>query len=136
MNSFWIPQLGGQLYAMPGMSGQLHLLASQEGNFNGVSANISGAGFAGMTFDAKSTSAQNFANWTRAVQESPNTLSMAAYNKLDRPSENNPVAYYSSGTKDLYDTILMKYDGPGTSMSAMGPGGSQPMSGTQSMGMQ
>jgi cytochrome o ubiquinol oxidase subunit 2 len=136
MNSFWVPQLGGQIYAMPGMSSQLHLMASQTGNFNGVSANISGTGFAGMTFDAKATSAQDFANWTRYVQESPHTLSMSAYNKLDQPSQNNPVAYYSSGTQDLYDTILAKYDGPGTAMSAMGSGGNQSMSGMQDTDMQ
>src|SRR5665213_829593 len=50
MNSFWIPSLGGQIMAMPGMTTQLNLLASSIGTFNGVSANISGAGFAGMAF--------------------------------------------------------------------------------------
>ena len=136
MNSFWIPQLGGQIYAMPGMSSQLHLLASQTGNFNGVSANISGAGFAGMTFDARATSARGFASWASSVQHSPNNLNMAAYNKLNRPSPDNPVAYYSSRGGDLYDTILMKYDGPGTAMSAMGSGGSQSMPNMQSTDMQ
>ncbi|HEY5259644.1 MAG TPA: cytochrome ubiquinol oxidase subunit II, partial [Rhabdochlamydiaceae bacterium] len=31
MNSFWIPELGGQIYAMPGMKAQLHLIADTLG---------------------------------------------------------------------------------------------------------
>ncbi len=119
MNSFWIPQLGGQIYAMPGMSTNLHLLASQTGNFRGLSANISGAGFSGMNFTAQATSDKEFAQWTHTVQQSSNSLSMNAYDKLGQPSANNPVTYYSSGASDLYGTILAKYDGPGTAMSGM-----------------
>jgi len=48
MNSFWLPQLGGQVYAMSGMSSELHLMADEPGTYNGVSANISGEGFAGI----------------------------------------------------------------------------------------
>ena len=53
MNSFWIPQLGGQIYAMPGMSTKLHLIANEAGSYRGSSSNISGNGFAGMIFTAK-----------------------------------------------------------------------------------
>jgi len=133
MNSFWIPQLGGQIYSMPGMSGQLHLMASQYGSFNGLSANISGAGFSGMTFVARSSSEKDFESWAHHASQSQNNLSLAAYNNLDRPSQNNPVAYYSSPKDNLYGTILAKYDGPGTSMSGMYTGGKTSMSG---MGMQ
>ncbi|HVA10773.1 MAG TPA: ubiquinol oxidase subunit II [Candidatus Dormibacteraeota bacterium] len=133
MNSFWIPQLGGQIYSMPGMSSQLHLMASQDGSFNGLSANISGTGFAGMTFVARSSSLKAFEAWAHNASQSQDKLSLAAYNKLDRPSQNNPVAFYSSPTKNLYGTILAKYDGPGTAMSGMYTGGSASMSG---MGMQ
>jgi cytochrome o ubiquinol oxidase subunit 2 len=129
MNSFWIPQLGGQIYSMPGMSTQLHLMASQYGSFNGLSANISGAGFSGMTFVAKSSSEQSFNNWTHTVQKSRSSLNMTAYNQLLRPSEYNKAAYYSSPQANLYGTILAKYDGPGTAMSGMGSGGDQSMSG-------
>ena len=134
MNSFWIPQLGGQIYAMPGMSTQLHLMANQTGSFNGVSANISGSGFAGMNFIARSSSEQSFQSWVHSVQHSHGVLNMAAYNKLARPSTDNPAAYYSSSQGNLYGTILMKYDGPGTAMSPTGTGGYQPtMSGMQGM---
>src|ERR1039458_5291309 len=133
MNSFWIPQLGGQIYSMPGMSSQLHLMASQDGSFNGLSANISGAGFSGMTFIARSSSEKAFDSWAHNASQSQDNLSLAAYNKLDRPSQNNPVAYYSSPKQDLYATILAKYDGPATAVPGTNAGGATSMSG---MGMQ
>ena len=56
MNSFWIPHLGGQIYAMPGMKTLLHLIADEPGDYRGSSANLSGEGFAGMVFTAKAAS--------------------------------------------------------------------------------
>jgi cytochrome o ubiquinol oxidase subunit 2 len=53
MNSFWIPNLGGQVYAMSGMSTELHLQADNPGIYRGSSANISGAGFAHMNFNSQ-----------------------------------------------------------------------------------
>jgi cytochrome o ubiquinol oxidase subunit 2 len=136
MNSFWVPQLGGQIYAMPGMVTQLNLLASQKGDFRGSSANISGDGFAGMVFTARATSEKDFQSWVQSTSQVNSSLSLAAYNQLDRPSEYNPVKLYSSPASNLYDTILMKYDGPGTAMSSMNSGGYQPMTGMQGMDMQ
>lgn len=112
MNSFWIPQLGGQIYAMPGMATQLHLKAGSAGSFRGSSANISGRGFAGMTFTAKASSQQDFNNWVKSAKKSPNHLSFKAYNQLAKPSLNNPASYYASTTPKLYDIIIMKYMGP------------------------
>jgi len=112
MNSFWIPQLGGQIYAMSGMSTRLSLMASDMGSYNGSSANLSGAGFAGMKFVAKATSRADFDTWVSAAAQSPSTLTRAEYDKLARPSQNNPVASYSLGLQDLYDGIVMKYMTP------------------------
>jgi len=56
MNSFFIPGLGGQIYAMAGMQTKLHLIANQKAEMDGISANYSGAGFTGMKFKAISTS--------------------------------------------------------------------------------
>lgn len=109
MNSFWIPQLGGQIYAMPGMSTQLHLMASSDGTFNGSSANISGDGFAGMSFVAQSSSAAQFNDWVQSVKQSSQSLSQQAYSKLSSPSEYNPISYYSSAANNLYNTIILKY---------------------------
>jgi cytochrome o ubiquinol oxidase subunit 2 len=119
MNSFWIPQLGGQIYAMPGMSTQLHLMASVDGSFNGSSANISGAGFSGMTFVAKASSQADFDRWVRSAQRSPQTLNQGTYNSLAQPSENNPIASYTADDSGLYDTIINKYMLPAGQMSGM-----------------
>lgn len=112
MNSFWIPQLGGQIYAMSGMSTQLNLIASSVGDYNGVSANISGSGFSGMHFIAKASSSSDFDNWVNSTKQVSNRLSVANYQELALPSKDVPVTYYSSVDAQLYDTIVMKYMTP------------------------
>jgi cytochrome o ubiquinol oxidase subunit 2 len=121
MNSLWIPQLSGQVYAMSGMSTQLHLMANKTGDFRGVSANISGVGFAGMHFIARSSNDADFTDWVHGIQQNGNSLNQAQYNDLARPSQNNPAAYFSPVAPNLYDTILLKYMGPqnSTAMSSM-----------------
>ncbi len=109
MNSFWIPQLGGQIYAMPGMRTELHLIANETGNFRGSSANISGEGFAGMTFIAKASSEEDFAHWVQTSQRSTNSLDQAEYDQLVKPSSYNPVISYSLADRDLYERIVTKY---------------------------
>ena len=119
MNSFWIPQLGGQIYAMPGMKTQLHLMADQSGDYNGSSANISGRGFSGMTFTARASTQANFDKWVKMASRSPDPLNQTAYNKLAQPSQNNPVAYYSPVGSSLYDNIMIKYMMPLTNAPGM-----------------
>ena len=121
MNSFWIPQLGGQIYAMPGMQTQLHLLASTDGNFYGSSSNISGSGFAGMHFVAKASSNADFQKWVSSVRHSSSHLSLSQYGQLARPSQNNPTTYYASAETGLFDNIIGKYIGPLNGMPGMGP---------------
>jgi len=109
MNSFWIPQLGGQIYAMPGMSTQLHLESFGVGTYDGLSANISGAGFAGMKFRANSVSQADFDQWVANVKQSPNILGQSQYAALSAPSQNVPVTLYSAVDKSLYNDAIMKY---------------------------
>lgn len=109
MNSFWIPQLGGQIYAMPGMSTQLNLMASRDGIFNGSSANISGEGFSGMTFTVKATSSSDYSNWLNQLGRSSKKLNLRAYNQLAKPSQYNPVVDYSNVVPNLYNSIVYKY---------------------------
>ena len=116
MNSFWIPQLGGQIYAMPGMSTHLHLMADSQGTYRGSSANISGKGFAGMDFSAKSSSQADFDQWVALVHQTKNHLSLAEYNSLAKPSQNNALSYYSSSQSGLYDRIVMKYMMPASQL--------------------
>jgi len=113
MNSFWIPQLGSQIYAMPGMSTQLHLMASKAGSYKGSSANISGNGFSGMAFSAKAETEADFDAWTSTTAKTAPKLTLDSYGRLAKPSRNNPVSYYSLSTDNLYDYIVMKYMEPG-----------------------
>lgn len=108
MNSFWIPQLGGQVYAMPGMGTQLHLMANKTGDFYGSSANISGKGFAGMNFVATASSRAEFNTWvTDAKKTSP--LTLERYAKIAQPTTSQDKLTFSSPAAGLYDTIISKY---------------------------
>ncbi|WP_028534493.1 ubiquinol oxidase subunit II [Paludibacterium yongneupense] len=111
MNSFFIPQLGGQIYAMTGMMTRLHLIANEAGSYDGLSSNYSGAGFSGMHFKAIATrTPAEFDAWVKQVREkSSRTLDAAAFDALSKPSENHPVEYFSSVTPDLFTTILNRY---------------------------
>jgi len=109
MNSFQIPALGGQIYAMAGMQTKMHYLATEMGVYDGRSVSFSGDGFSGMAFKAHVTSDAEFKAWVKSVQASPNKLTMDVYNQLVQPSENNPVVYYSSFVDGLYNTVIMKF---------------------------
>jgi cytochrome o ubiquinol oxidase subunit 2 len=111
MSSFWIPNLGGQLYTMTGHVNRLNLIADTIGEYPGSSAEINGAGFSGMKFIAHATFAEDFDSWVQQIKLSPEILDAAAYDKLLSPSENNPVAYYSSTDQRLFGNIITKYLG-------------------------
>lgn len=114
MNSFWIPQLGGQVYAMAGMITKLHLMADKQGIYTGSSANISGEGFAGMKFTARSTTDADYETWIQSVRQSSNALDYETYEKLAEPSKDNPATYYVLSDDKLYSRVLMKYMAPHT----------------------
>jgi len=116
MNSFWVPRLGGQIYAMSGMSTNLHLMANQIGVFDGSSANISGRGFAGMTFKVQATDQTDFESWADAVGQSSNKLTLSSYASLAQPSEDNEAALYSMPSAGIYDNVMMKYMARGQHM--------------------
>ena len=111
MNSFFIPGLGGQIYAMAGMQTKLHLIADRNAEMDGISANYSGAGFTGMKFKAISTTQEEFDAWVSEVKKSPKQLEQAEYAALAKQSQNNPVELYSSVTPNLFQTIVDKYEG-------------------------
>lgn len=111
MNSFWIPDLGGQIYAMPKMRTRLHLIADQTGDFRGSSANLSGEGFSGMHFVARASSEEEYRRWLQsAVLE--RVLDSDEYERLVVPSVDHPVEMYQLGDAALFDQILDKYMNP------------------------
>jgi cytochrome o ubiquinol oxidase subunit 2 len=113
MNSFWIPQLGSQIYAMSGMSTNVHLMADSVGSYQGSSANISGEGFAKMRFTANSLTRSNFDRWVSQVQQFPDSLDMDTYKQLAKPSRDNTVNHYALTQPDLYSIVVNKYLSPG-----------------------
>lgn len=110
MNSFFIPQLGSQIYSMAGMTTKLHLIANEPGTYKGISANYSGAGFTGMKFNAIATSTQaDFDAWVAKVKNQGQRLDGQSYHALAEESSNDPVAYYGSVSSGLFDQIVMQY---------------------------
>lgn len=107
MNSFWIPQLGGQIYAMSGMSTHLNLMADKSGTYYGSSANLSGSGFAGMKFEARAISSNDYEKWLNQADDSAQELN---YAELSKQSENVPQFAYKNSQPGLYDTIVNKYN--------------------------
>ncbi|MBU9848132.1 cytochrome o ubiquinol oxidase subunit II [Rahnella ecdela] len=111
MNSFFIPQLGGQIYAMAGMQTQLHLIANEAGTYKGISASFSGRGFSGMKFNTIATPTRaDFDTWVAKVKSAPNQLATTDdFNKLAAQSIDNPVEYFSVAKPGLFKEIIGKY---------------------------
>lgn len=109
MNSFWIPQLSGQIMVMPGMTTQLHILADGPGRYAGLSGNYSGDGFAGMQFTVAAVSPTEFSDWVLRARHASSSLSLSAYQVLAQPSQNNPPTLYASVTNGLYDGVVESY---------------------------
>jgi cytochrome o ubiquinol oxidase subunit 2 len=109
MNSFWIPELGGQVYAMNGMKNKLHLQANAPGTFKGSSANLSGEGFAAMKFTAESTKQVDFSQWVLDSKKASETLDKQRYAELSKPSKGSDQRVYGNVDGGLYDSIVMKY---------------------------
>ncbi len=112
MNSFWIPQLGGQIYAMNGMVTKLHLVADQPGDYRGMSSNISGTGFADMQFMTHAVSDQAFNAWVDSIHAHENTedLTLASYKQLAKPSTSQ-VQLYHLHDPTVFNEVVMKYMG-------------------------
>lgn len=109
MNSFWIPNLGGQIYAMTGHSTTLNLMANSLGDFPGSAAEINGEGFSRMNFTARSVSDSEFSQWVNEAKTNGQVLNWDAYEELIKPSENYKTSLYSSVEANLYAKVLIKY---------------------------
>lgn len=105
MNSFYIPALAGQIYAMPAMQTRLHAVINRPGRYQGFSANYSGAGFSGMRFSFLGMSESDFEGWVAKTKESEARLDRAAYLQLERPSENVAVQRFGATEPRLFDAI-------------------------------
>lgn len=106
MNSFFVPQLGSMIAVMPGMMTQLHLKADRAGDLWGLSTQFSGDGFAGMHFDVRVRSKDDFERWISDARKSPCALDYANYAELLRESENVRPFVYRSVAPTLFDDIM------------------------------
>ena len=107
MNSFFVPQLGSQIYTMAGMTTHLQLQADNTGSFPGLSAQFSGDGFADMTFKADAVSGSDFSHWVEAARATGPTLDAQAYADLVKPSKAVAPFTYHSVASDLFSRVVM-----------------------------
>jgi cytochrome o ubiquinol oxidase subunit II len=106
MNSFFVPQLGSQIYTMAGMVTHLNLQADHPGTYPGLSAQYSGAGFADMRFNVDAVSADDFAQWVDATERAGSLLDGQAYADLAKPSSAVAPFTYRALAPDLFHTIV------------------------------
>jgi cytochrome o ubiquinol oxidase subunit II len=106
MNSFFVPQLGSQIYTMAGMTTTLHLQADRAGTYPGLSAQFSGDGFSDMRFDAVALAPAAFADWLASARAQPGALDAPAYAALARPGVAASAVTYGRVAPGLFRTIL------------------------------
>jgi cytochrome o ubiquinol oxidase subunit II len=107
MNSFFVPQLGGQIYTMAGMITRLHLQADHSGTYRGFSAQFSGEGFSDMHFDADAVPDEKFAQWLDAARSAGSELDANSYAELAKPSVASAPFTYRSVAPGLFDGIVV-----------------------------
>jgi cytochrome o ubiquinol oxidase subunit 2 len=112
MNSFWIPNLSGQIYAMPRMKTELYLMANEVGDFRGSSANISGKGFSSMHFITRASSEEDYHRWLETAKRTLRRLDLKEYERLAAPSSDHPVEIFKLQDQSLFNQIIDKYMHP------------------------
>jgi cytochrome o ubiquinol oxidase subunit II len=106
MNSFFVPQLGSQIYTMAKMVTRLNLLADHPGKYRGLSAQFSGDGFADMHFTAEAVPAEQFTQWVAAARNTGTALNAQTYSDLAKPSKAVQPFTYRDVAPDLFSSIL------------------------------
>ena len=107
MNSFFVPQLGSQIYTMAGMVTRLHLQADQPGSYRGMSAQYSGEGFADMTFNVEAVAPDKFSEWIDTTRSVGGELNGTTYAELTKPSAKVPPFTYRAVTPGLFNSITV-----------------------------
>jgi cytochrome o ubiquinol oxidase subunit II len=106
MNSFFVPQLAGQIYTMGAMRTRLQLIADQPGIYEGRSANFSGRGFSDMHFLVHAVPPDEFSAWVAKAKTAGPALDQQSYDELAKPSEKVTPFTYASVTPGLFDKLL------------------------------
>jgi cytochrome o ubiquinol oxidase subunit II len=117
MNSFFVPQLGSQIYTMAGMATQLNLLASTAGTYSGLSAQFSGDGFSDMRFVVRAVPEPEYQAWLTSTRGGPETLDVVRYELLVAPSHHDEPATFGEVSPGLFSRIVASRGAP----IALGP---------------
>ncbi|WWO98718.1 MAG: ubiquinol oxidase subunit II [Candidatus Dasytiphilus stammeri] len=119
MNSFFIPSLGSQIYAMPGMQTKLNLIANKPGTYQGISSAYSGRGFSDMKFTAVATpNVASFYNWIAKAKQAHATLNIKSLEKLAVPTTKNPVEFFSRVKPNLFNEVIKRFKSSTSSASS------------------
>lgn len=106
MQSFLMPRLAGQIYAMAGMRTQLNFAADAPGSFWGENAQFNGTGFQNQKFEVASLDADGFARWLAEVRAQPNRLDATAYQSLSRRSTLPHPLAFGAVEPGLFDRVV------------------------------
>jgi cytochrome o ubiquinol oxidase subunit 2 len=107
MNSFFVPQLGSQIYTMSGMVTRLHLQADQPGSYRGMSAQFSGEGFADMYFNVEAVAPEKFSEWVDTARNVGVELNATTYAELAKPSSSVTPFTYRAVAPGLFGSIMV-----------------------------
>lgn len=106
MQSFFIPKLAGQIYAMAGMTTQLNLAASEPGRFLGQNTQFNGMGFQNQKFPVLAQAEDDYRAWIARARTGGRTLDMEAYKTLSARSVQAEPSQYGAVAPDLFKSIL------------------------------
>lgn len=106
MDAFSVPELAGMVYTMPGMQTVLHAVINKPGQYQGFSANYSGAGFTDMRFTFEGLSQHDFDGWVAKARAAGGTLDLQAYDQLRQPERDVPARSFASFDPGLFTRIL------------------------------
>jgi cytochrome o ubiquinol oxidase subunit 2 len=116
MNSFFVPELGSQIYTMAGMVTRLNLQADQAGSYQGLSAQFSGDGFSDMRFELSAIPPDQFSAWIEEAKSKQEQLDMAGYDALAQPSKAVPPIIFGRIAPDLFEAIVAEQAGANASL--------------------
>jgi cytochrome o ubiquinol oxidase subunit II len=106
MNSFFVPQLGSQIYTMPGMATRLNLLADRVGSYPGLSAQFSGSGFSDMRFEMAAVAKEDFEKWIAAAHAGGGALDVQGFSALAKPSAAVAPMTFGAVAPDLFENVV------------------------------
>lgn len=109
MQSFMVPNLAGQVYAMAAMKSQLNLQADRAGEFLGENTQYNGKGFQKQKFRTRAVSEQDFSRWLEHVKETGKRLDCDQYAGLMKQTLVPKPVHYARAEAGLFEWVVKKY---------------------------